>query len=86
MIPLRNKKNVQLSWALNLTFSFYSGGGIANMRYSISNTAEYGDVTRGPRIITSETKLEMKKIFKYPLSRPTKYSERTHDVRPISRS
>ena len=38
-------------------------GGITNMRYSISNTAEYGDVTRGPRIITPETKLEMKKIL-----------------------
>ena len=38
-------------------------GGIANMRYSISNTAEYGDVTRGPRIITPETKAEMKKIL-----------------------
>ncbi len=38
-------------------------GGIANMRYSISNTAEYGDLTRGPRIITSETKAEMKKIL-----------------------
>ncbi len=38
-------------------------GGIANMRYSISNTAEYGDVTRGPRIITSDTKAEMKKIL-----------------------
>ena len=30
-------------------------GGIANMRYSISNTAEYGDLTRGPRVITAET-------------------------------
>ncbi|MDH4130097.1 MAG: ketol-acid reductoisomerase [Spirochaetota bacterium] len=38
-------------------------GGIANMRYSISNTAEYGDLTRGPRIITEETKKEMKKIL-----------------------
>jgi ketol-acid reductoisomerase len=38
-------------------------GGIANMRYSISNTAEYGDVSRGPRIITPETKKEMKKIL-----------------------
>ena len=38
-------------------------GGIANMRYSISNTAEYGDVTRGPRVVTSETKKEMKKIL-----------------------
>ena len=39
-------------------------GGIANMRYSISNTAEYGDLTRGPRIITDETKREMKKILR----------------------
>jgi ketol-acid reductoisomerase len=38
-------------------------GGIANMRYSISNTAEYGDLTRGPRIINSATKAEMKKIL-----------------------
>ncbi|HQX26347.1 MAG TPA: ketol-acid reductoisomerase [Alphaproteobacteria bacterium] len=37
--------------------------GISNMRYSISNTAEYGDYTRGPRIITAETKKEMKKIL-----------------------
>jgi ketol-acid reductoisomerase len=38
-------------------------GGIANMRYSISNTAEYGDITSGPRIITSETKAEMKRVL-----------------------
>ncbi|MCK4739419.1 MAG: ketol-acid reductoisomerase, partial [Deltaproteobacteria bacterium] len=38
-------------------------GGIANMRYSISNTAQYGDLTRGPRVITDETKKEMKKIL-----------------------
>jgi ketol-acid reductoisomerase len=38
-------------------------GGIANMRYSISNTAEYGDLTRGPRIITEETKAEMRDIL-----------------------
>ncbi len=38
-------------------------GGIANMRYSISNTAEYGDLTRGPRIIDSRTRNEMKKIL-----------------------
>ena len=38
-------------------------GGLANMRYSISNTAEYGDFTRGPRIITDETRREMKKIL-----------------------
>jgi ketol-acid reductoisomerase len=39
-------------------------GGIANMRYSISNTAEYGDYTRGPRIITDQTRAEMKRILK----------------------
>ena len=38
-------------------------GGIANMRYSISNTAEYGDLTRGPRIVTDETKAEMRRIL-----------------------
>ncbi len=39
-------------------------GGISTMRYSISNTAQFGDLTRGPRIITEETKKEMKKILK----------------------
>ncbi len=38
-------------------------GGIANMRYSISNTAEFGDYTRGPRIVTDATKAEMRKIL-----------------------
>jgi len=38
-------------------------GGIANMRYSISDTAKYGDITRGPRVITDETRKEMKKIL-----------------------
>jgi ketol-acid reductoisomerase len=38
-------------------------GGIANMRYSISDTAEYGDMTRGSRVVTPSTKQEMKKIL-----------------------
>jgi ketol-acid reductoisomerase len=38
-------------------------GGIANMRYSVSNTAEYGDFTRGPRIINEQVRTEMKKIL-----------------------
>ena len=38
-------------------------GGIANMRYSVSDTAEFGDVTRGPRIVTPGVKSEMKKIL-----------------------
>src|SRR5437764_442337 len=38
-------------------------GGIANMRYSISNTAEYGDMTRGKRVVTDDTRAAMKKIL-----------------------
>lgn len=48
---------------LKLIVDLMYEGGIANMRYSISNTAEYGDLTRGPRIITDETRKEMKKIL-----------------------
>lgn len=48
---------------LKLIVDLMYEGGIANMRYSISNTAEYGDVTRGPRIVTSETKVRMKEIL-----------------------
>ena len=48
---------------LKLIVDLMYEGGIANMRYSISNTAEYGDFTRGPRIINDQTKLEMKKIL-----------------------
>ena len=39
-------------------------GGLANMRDSVSNTCEFGDYTRGPRIITEETRKEMKKILR----------------------
>ncbi len=49
---------------LKLIVDLMYEGGIANMRYSISNTAEYGDLTRGPRIITDETRAEMKRILK----------------------
>jgi len=38
-------------------------GGIANMNYSISNNAEYGEITRGPRVVTEQTKQEMKRIL-----------------------
>jgi len=48
---------------LKLIVDLMYEGGIANMRYSISNTAEYGDVTRGPRIVNDVTKAEMKKIL-----------------------
>lgn len=39
-------------------------GGLANMRYSVSNTAEYGDYVTGPRIVTEETKAEMKRVLR----------------------
>ena len=45
-------------------------GGLNYMRYSISNTAEYGDYTRGPRIVTDETKAEMKRILEGDPGRP----------------
>ncbi len=48
---------------LKLIVDLMYQGGIADMRYSISNTAEYGDVTRGPRIVNANTKAEMKKIL-----------------------
>lgn len=48
---------------LKLIVDLIYEGGISNMRYSISNTAQYGDLTRGPRIVTEETKKEMKKIL-----------------------
>ncbi len=48
---------------LKLIVDLLYEGGMANMRYSISNTAEYGDYVSGPRVITSETKAEMKRIL-----------------------
>ena len=48
---------------LKLIVDLIYEGGIGNMRYSISTTAAYGDVTRGPRIITEDTRDEMKKIL-----------------------
>jgi ketol-acid reductoisomerase len=48
---------------LKLIVDLFYEGGIANMWYSVSNTAEYGGLTRGPRVVTEETKLEMKRIL-----------------------
>ncbi len=48
---------------LKLIIDLIYEGGISRMRYSISDTAEYGDLTRGPRIVTDETKAEMKQIL-----------------------
>ncbi|MHB1566278.1 MAG: ketol-acid reductoisomerase [Acidiferrobacter sp.] len=48
---------------LKLIVDLMYEGGIANMRYSISNTAEYGDLTRGPRVVNEATKAEMKRIL-----------------------
>ena len=48
---------------LKLIVDLFYQGGLSYMRYSVSNTAEYGDYTRGPRVVTAETKREMKKIL-----------------------
>jgi ketol-acid reductoisomerase len=48
---------------LKLIVDLFYQGGLSYMRYSVSNTAEYGDYTRGPRIINQETRAEMKKIL-----------------------
>jgi ketol-acid reductoisomerase len=48
---------------LKLIVDLFYQGGVSYMRYSVSNTAEYGDLTRGPRVITPETKKEMQKIL-----------------------
>jgi ketol-acid reductoisomerase len=48
---------------LKLIVDLFYQGGLNYMRYSVSNTAEFGDYTRGPRIVTEETKQEMKKIL-----------------------
>jgi len=48
---------------LKLIVDLFYQGGLNYMRYSVSNTAEYGDYTRGPRIVSDETKAEMKKIL-----------------------
>jgi ketol-acid reductoisomerase len=48
---------------LKLIVDLFYQGGLSYMRYSVSNTAEYGDYTRGPRIVTDETRAEMKRIL-----------------------
>jgi ketol-acid reductoisomerase len=48
---------------LKLIVDLIYEGGLERMRYSVSDTAEYGDLTRGPRIITDEVRAEMKKIL-----------------------
>jgi len=49
---------------LKLIVDLIYEGGIADMRYSVSNTAEYGDLTRGSRIINDNTREEMRKVLK----------------------
>ena len=49
---------------LKLIVDFFYEGGISNMWYTVSNTAEYGGLTRGSRVVTDETKQEMQKILK----------------------
>jgi ketol-acid reductoisomerase len=49
---------------LKLIVDLFYQGGLSYMRYSVSNTAEYGDYSRGPRIVNDQTRAEMKKILK----------------------
>ena len=49
---------------LKLIVDLIYEGGLEYMRYSVSDTAEYGDLTRGPRVVTDETRAEMKKMLK----------------------
>jgi len=49
---------------LKLIVDLINQGGLADMRYSISNTAEYGDLTRGPRVVTADSKAAMKEVLK----------------------
>src|SRR5437879_10504015 len=48
---------------MELIVDLFYQGGLAYMRYSVSDTAEYGDYTRGPRVVSDETKAEMKRIL-----------------------
>ncbi|HCK40842.1 MAG TPA: ketol-acid reductoisomerase, partial [Planctomycetaceae bacterium] len=48
---------------LKLIVDLFYQGGLNYMRYSVSNTAEYGDYSTGPRIITDETKKEMRRVL-----------------------
>jgi ketol-acid reductoisomerase len=48
---------------LKLIVDLFYQGGLSYMRYSVSNTAEFGDYTRGPRIVTDQTRAEMKRIL-----------------------
>ena len=49
---------------MKLIIDFIYEGGISNMRFTISNTAQYGDVTRGPRVIGETARAEMRKILR----------------------
>jgi len=48
---------------MKLIVDLFYQGGLAYMRYSVSDTAEYGDYTRGPRVVSEDTKREMRKIL-----------------------
>jgi ketol-acid reductoisomerase len=49
---------------MKLIVDLYYEGGLSRMNYSVSDTAEYGGMTRGSRLITGETRKEMRKILK----------------------
>ena len=52
-----------INGTVKLIIDFIYEGGISNMRYTISNTEQYGDLTRGPRVVDEQVKSEMRKIL-----------------------
>ena len=68
---------------LKLIVDLIQEGGLAYMRYSVSDTAEYGDYTRGPRVVNEQTRAEMKKILsRDPVRRVRAPVDRRKQVRP----
>ena len=63
-VPAGNRPTLNACTKMKLIVDLLYEGGLSHMRWSISDTAEYGDYTRGPRVITDETRAEMRKILK----------------------
>ena len=71
---------------LKLIVDLIYEGGLGYMRYSVSDTAEYGDYTRGPRIVNEQTRAEMKKILSRDPVRRVRARSGSPRTRPAARS
>ena len=69
---------------LKLIVDLIYEGGIANMNYSISNNAEYGEYVTGPKIVTAETKKAMSEVLKH--IQTGEYAKRLHPREPRRRA